>query len=252
MKPIKAILTSMCLLLTFTSCAGGGTSHAKESGQNPAPSSTEEKNTAENAHARLLYMGHASVRITTPENKVIYIDPYAGEGYEPAADLILVTHDHFDHTQLKKIKNRADDCAIITWKEAVVKGVHKTFDFGFVKVEAVEAGYNKNHNVKNCVGYILTLSDGVQVYLSGDTSKTRQMPELAARQIDYAFYCCDGIYNMDLEEAAECARLVGAKHDIPYHIVAADGKHFFDRGRAETFDSPNLLVIDQGEEIELK
>ncbi|MBR4667318.1 MAG: MBL fold metallo-hydrolase, partial [Butyrivibrio sp.] len=49
--------------------------------------------------AKLLYQGHASVRITTPEGKTIYVDPYAGEGYDVPADLILETHGHFDHTQ---------------------------------------------------------------------------------------------------------------------------------------------------------
>ena len=50
---------------------------------------------AEEAPAhKLLYQGHGSLRITTAEGKVIYIDPYAGEGYDVPADLILVTHGH--------------------------------------------------------------------------------------------------------------------------------------------------------------
>lgn len=51
-------------------------------------------------------MGQASIRITTEEGRVIYIDPYAGtdEQYEPTADLILVTHGHFDHNQIEKVK----------------------------------------------------------------------------------------------------------------------------------------------------
>ena len=257
MKSFKAILTSICLLLTFTSCVGGTAKRADDSQQNssaateqkePEPASGSEET---KQPAKLLYMGHASLRITTPENRVIYIDPYAGKGYDAAADLILVTHDHFDHTAVDKITRRAEGCQTVTWKEALVKGNYKTFDFGFATVEAVEAGYNRNHNVKNCVGYLITLSDGVKIYVSGDTSRTKQMPKLAQRQIDYAFYCCDGVYNMDLKEAAECAKLVGAKHDIPYHVIAAKGNVYFDRKRAETFDSPNLLVIDQGEEIEL-
>ena len=40
----------------------------------------------------LLYQGHGSLRIVTCEGKVIYIDPYAGEGYDLSADLILITH----------------------------------------------------------------------------------------------------------------------------------------------------------------
>lgn len=78
----------------------------------------------------------------------------------------------------------------------------------------------------------------------------KQMPELSEKHIDYAFYCCDGIFNMDLDEAAECAALVGAKNNVPYHMLAEDGV-YFDRSRAEQCVSPNLLIIDEGEEIEL-
>jgi hypothetical protein len=246
----------MCLLLTFSSCVGENAKRKDESDNMQTPSAAEkqetetEQNGTASAGTRLLYMGHASIRIITPEEKVIYIDPYAGNGYQPAADLILVTHDHFDHTALEKVANRAPDCRIITWKEALVKGKHQTFALDFATVEAVEAGYNRNHNVKSCVGYIITLSDGVSVYVSGDTSTTKQMPQLSAKQIDYAFYCCDGVYNMDLDEAAECAKLVGARHDIPYHVIPAKGV-YFDRKRAERFDSPHLLVVDEGEEIKL-
>ena len=206
----------------------------------------------ETKHAKLLYMGHASIRITTAEDKVIYIDPYAGDGYGPAADLILVTHDHYDHNVLDKVANRNADCEIITWKEALKDGEHQSFDLGYARVEAVEEGYNKNHDVNECVGYIITLTDGVQVYVSGDTSTTEQMPSLADRKIDYAFFCCDGIYNMGLDEAAECAALVNAKHSIPYHVIAADGGRYFDRETAEKFDAENRLIIDEGEELELE
>ncbi len=209
-----------------------------------------KQETMETRKDKLLYMGQASIRITTVEGKIIYIDPYVGSGYEPAADLILVTHSHYDHNGVDKVKNRNSDCRIITWKEALEDGKHQTFNLGFATVEAVEAGYNRWHSVKDCVGYIITLSDGISVYVTGDTSKTEQMSKLADKNIDYAFYCCDGIFNMDLDEAAECAALVEAKHDIPYHVLAQDGV-YFDRDRAEQFESPNLLIIDEGEEIEL-
>ncbi len=197
---------------------------------------------------RLLYQGHASLRITTASGKVIYIDPYAGEGYEPAADLILITHAHSDHTGVGLIKNRNPDCRVITYKEALEGGIHRVFNLDYVGVEAVEAGYNRNHSVTECVGYILTLPGGATVYVSGDTSKTKQMSLLAQRNIDYAFFCCDGIYNMDLDEASECASIVGAKHCIPYHM--APGR-LFDISRAEGFGAANRLILTPGEEIEL-
>ena len=253
MKKILVFIVTICMVMLFAACGGasGNQEGADQTEQAEQTDQTEQETQMDTKHAKLLYMGHASLRITTPEDKVIYIDPFAGEGYEPAADLILVTHGHYDHNDLDKVKNRSADCEIITWKEALEGGEHQSFDLGYAKVRAVEAGYNQNHNVSECVGYVITLSDGVKVYVSGDTSKTEQMPDLADKNIDYAFFCCDGVYNMDMEEAAECAALVKAKHNIPYHMVAADSGTFFDRAKAESFGADNLLVIGDGEEIEL-
>ncbi len=200
---------------------------------------------------RILYMGHASLRIITAEDKVIYIDPYAGEGYDLGADLILVTHDHYDHNAVDRVETRNLDCQVITWKEALAGGEHQAFDLGYVTVEAVEAGYNQNHSVNECVGYILTLPDGITIYVSGDTSMTKQMPLLAEKEIDYAFFCCDGVFNMDLEEAVECASLVNAKHNIPYHLIPVN-EGLFDRERAEQFKADNRLIMEAGMEIELE
>ena len=201
--------------------------------------------------AKLLYQGQGSVRIQTAEGKVIYVDPYAGSGYDLPADLILVTHGHRDHNNLDLIKTRNDGCAVVTHVEALKDGKHQSFDFGFVKVEAVEAGNNKNHDITKCVGYVLTLTDGKTIYLSGDTSTTEQMSKLADRKLDYAFFCCDGKYNMGLEEAAKCAELVGAKHNVPYHM-APGAPNNYDRSIAEQFAAPNRLIVDAGQEISIE
>ncbi len=198
---------------------------------------------------KLLYQGHGSLRIVTAEGKVIYIDPYAGDGYDLPADLILMTHGHSDHTAVKLIKKKNEGCRTIKWEEALVKGEYKTFDLGFTTVEAVQAGNNRNHNIRECVGWVITLSGGVTVYVSGDTSTTDQMRELGERDLHYAFFCCDGIYNMDMQEAIACAKTVNARHSIPYHM--APGK-LFDEARAETFDVPDRLIIPAGEEITLE
>lgn len=252
-KKVSLVILLLSFVLFLSSCNSEQKSNTIQSTTElPETSADTQQDTTQNKtiNAKLLYMGQASIRITTAEGKVIYIDPYAGEGYEPAADLILVTHSHYDHNGVDKVKNRNSGCRIITWNEAIADGEHQAFDLGYVKVEAVEAGYNRWHDVSECVGYVLTLSDGVSVYVTGDTSKTRQMPELAVKKIDYAFFCCDGVFNIDLDEAAECAALVQAKHSIPYHVLAQDGV-YFDRARAEQFKADNRLIIDEGEEINL-
>ena len=251
---IAILLTGAALLLASCGSDGGDTPEeadkketgAEEATQTPeAP--TEDKEMTNDP--KLLYMGHASIRIVTGEGKVIYIDPFAGDAYDLPADLILVTHAHSDHTALDLIKDRSDDCRVITQKEALKE---KSFDLEYVKVKAVEAGNNKNHDIHECVGYVLTFSNGRKVYVSGDTSTTDQMSQLADEEIDYAFFCCDGVYNMDLDEAAKCAELVGAKHNIPYHIVAADDPGHFDRQRAEKFNAPNKMILEPGEEIDIE
>ena len=210
----------------------------------------DDSGTVTSSAGELLYQGHASLRITTPENKVIYIDPYVPEGYDKPADLILITHDHYDHNNPELVQDRAEDCRVITASDALSGGTHQTFDLGYVKVEAVEAGNNPNHDIHSCVGYVITLSDGIKIYVSGDTSTVDQMNDLKEKQIDYAFLCCDGQYNMGLEEAGACADLIQARHVIPYHVIVQDGV-YFDRARAESFPADNLLMVNEGETITL-
>ena len=227
---MRILFGILLLTLILTACA-------------PAPA---EGNAAA---PRLLYQGHGSLRIVTAEGKVIYVDPYAGEGYDLPADLILVSHGHQDHNKVELIENRGKDCRVIYNTDALVNGEYKTYDLGYATVEAVQAGNNRNHDISVCVGWLITLPGGVSVYATGDTSTTDQMAELAARDIHYAFFVCDGRFNMDMEEAAACAGLVKARNSIPYHM--SPGK-LFDRERAELFDAPNRLILEAGEEITLE
>jgi len=196
--------------------------------------------------AKLYYQGHGSFRITAADDRVIYVDPFAGDGYDLPADLILVTHQHRDHNRTELCAQKPD-CRIISNEEALADGVHQRFSFDGIAIEAVEA-YNRMHDPKKSVGYILTL-DGVTLYASGDTSKTAQMETFAARALDYALFPCDGVFNMKLKEAADCARLAAAKHNIPIHLKPGA---LFDAKRAVKWDAPNRLIVQPGEEILLE
>ncbi|GHV09623.1 hypothetical protein FACS1894217_14250 [Clostridia bacterium] len=195
--------------------------------------------------AKLLYQGHGSYRITAANGKVIYVDPYAGKGYDKPADLILVTHQHRDHNQIQLVSQN-QLCRVISTVEALANGEHQIFTVDGVEIEAVTAK-NFMHSPKKCVGYILTV-DGVTVYAAGDTSKTAEMETFKARALDYALFPCDGMPNMGLKTAAKCAEIVGAKHNIPVHMKPGA---LFDPVRAHNWNAPNKLVIEPGEEIEL-
>ena len=196
---------------------------------------------------KLCYQGHGSYRLTANDGRVIFIDPYAGKGYDIPADIILVTHQHRDHNKVNRVTQKPD-CRVISNVEALAGGKHNTFDLGGgLFIEAVEAN-NAKHDPRKCVGYIVTI-DGVMLYCSGDTSKTEQMKSFSEKQLDYALFPTDGVFNMGLEEAAECARLIGAKHNIPIHMNPVK---LFDKKKAvEKWAAPNKLIIEPGQEIEL-
>ena len=194
---------------------------------------------------KMYYQGHGSFRLTSNDGRIIYVDPYAGDGYDAPADLILVSHQHGDHNQVGLCVQKPD-CRIISNVEALVDGKYNSFNIYSIQVQAVEAS-NKNHDSKECVGFIITI-DGVKIYACGDTSKTKQMETFADMDLDYAILCGDGIYNMNPQEAAECAKIIKAKHNILIHVAPGE---LFNREIAEKWDAPNKVIIEPGQEIDI-
>jgi L-ascorbate metabolism protein UlaG (beta-lactamase superfamily) len=208
-------------------------------------SEASQKKTRE--YAQLDYLGHASVRIITKEGVVIYIDPYYGKDYDEPADIILVTHGHGDHYQISKIKNKKENCSIITWKEALKDGEYQSFEAAGVKIKAV-AAYNKNHPKDSSVGFVLEF-DGITLYHAGDTSKIDEMKELADLNLTYALLPMDNVYNMGPEEATEAAEMVQAKYYIPIH-TGPDG--VYSDENVEKFTPEGKIVVRPKESIQLK
>lgn len=206
--------------------------------------------------AEMLYQGHGSYRFVLNDGTVVYVDPFAGEGYDLPADLILSTHEHFDHVAFDNMPH-AEGCTIIRAADAQPSpGDYKIFEVSGVGVRAVQA-YNVNHPKDECVGYILSF-DNISFYASGDTSATDNMESglLASMEIDYAVFPCDGFYNMDRAEASRCASLVKARHSIPIHMVPmdnpADPSQLFDRTRAEEFQASGRIILEPGQTLALK
>jgi len=195
--------------------------------------------------SKLLYQGHGSYRIETNNGTVAYVDPFAGKGYEKKADIVLITHHHYDHDNISLItKNKG--CTVIEPKDALKHGKYNSFDTHGIRIDSVSA-YNKNHDKNECVGYML-LFDGIKLYASGDTSLTEDMNSMYFMHIDYALLPIDGIYNMDVREAIKCAEIINAKHTIPVHMKPGE---LFDLNIAEKFTTPSALIIEAGKEIVL-
>lgn len=196
--------------------------------------------------AKLLYQGHGSYRIVSKDGFVIYVDPFAGVGYDLDADMILVSHEHPDHNAVTLINQKAD-CLVLRPANVLVDGNYQTNEIDKIKIQAVPA-YNKTHDRKTCVGYVIEIDD-VKIYASGDTSLTEYMQKnLSHEKIDYAFLPIDGFYNMDIEEAQTCAKIIGAKHTIPVHMKPGT---LFDKERAESFVVDGRIIMEPTDEIEL-
>ena len=171
------------------------------------------------------WLGHASFRIEDGK-KIIYIDPWKISEKSPPADIIFITHGHYDHfspVDIAKIRTGKTILAVPINIAAQIQGnviavePGKTYKIGSLKVTTVPA-YNINkkfHPKENgWVGYIITLSNGEKIYHSGDTDF---IPEMKTIVTDIAMMPCGGTYTMTAKEMAEAANSFMPKILIPMH-----------------------------------
>ncbi|MDP7639947.1 MAG: MBL fold metallo-hydrolase [Candidatus Hydrogenedentes bacterium] len=174
--------------------------------------------------AKIEWLGHASFRIS--DGATIYIDPWKLSGDNPKADLILVSHSHFDHLSVEDIeKIRSAETTIICSKDCVEQldgnvigvGSAETHEVGGVTVRTVPA-YNpakEFHPQENdWLGFLVTVG-GETIYYAGDTDATPAMGDLG--KVDVALLPVGGTYTMDAEQAAQAAATINPGQCIPYH-----------------------------------
>jgi len=186
---------------------------------------------------KITFVGHGTLMFNFG-GKVIHVDPFsalADYNILPKADLILLTHEHRDHLDLKALKTVRTEKTVVVLTVTCAKQVQggivmmngdvKTVEG--LKIEAVPA-YNIVHKrdtgqpfhpkgVGN--GYIITFGDK-RVYVAGDTEDVPEMKGL--KNIDIAFLPMNLPYTMTPEMVAEGARAFKPKILYPYHLGETD------------------------------
>jgi len=232
------------------------------------------------AEKNIRYLGHAGFQITSNNGTVIIIDPWLKDNpLAPCqaediskADIVLVTHDHFDHT--------ADVTQIVKTTGATLVGMPETV--GRLKGEAdipdsqIVFGMGMNiggtaslHGVSITMtqafhssqtgapaGYIIALEGGFTIYHAGDTGIFSSMKTLGEIfPVDLALLPIGGVFTMDPTQASLAAKLVGADTVIPMHyktfpILEQDSSSFVEiMGR--NAPEVTVVVLDPGQEYSL-
>jgi L-ascorbate metabolism protein UlaG (beta-lactamase superfamily) len=173
-------------------------------------------------------------------SKVIYTDPFK-VSQEDKAEIVLLSHDHFDHLSLDDLNKVCSSETIIVASSQCKTGLQKVkakekhfiepgmnLKVGEIAIEAVPA-YNVNKfrepgkpfHPKDAkgVGFVFEM-DGTRVYYAGDTDF---IPEMKSIQCDIALLPVSGTYVMTVEEAAKAAQTINPKIAVPMHYAAIVG-----------------------------
>ncbi|MCS7134345.1 MAG: MBL fold metallo-hydrolase [Candidatus Pacearchaeota archaeon] len=183
------------------------------------------------------WLGHAGFKIKTT-SKTIYIDPYQIAPGEKA-DIILITHGHFDHCSIEDIRKIikpgtkifcTPDCQstiakIDTKVEIQLTYPEKEFCIGEIKIKAIPS-YNTNKKFhsknENYVGYLIQTKEAA-IYHAGDTDLIKEMQYINPRKEFVVLLPVGGTYTMNAEEAAKAAGIIKPSLAIPMHYGSIVG-----------------------------
>ena len=218
---------------------------------------------------KIKYIGHAAFSIVTSAGKTIFIDPFLDENptstmkadQVEACDVILITHDHFDH--LGNSPDIIKKCGGIA--VGVPETVAKLKEAGVADDNIVNFGYGMNiggtskvegisvvmtqafhSDTSNPTGFIIQLEDGKTIYHAGDTGIFSTMSVLGEiYDIDLAMLPMGSVFTMDPLQAAVAAKMLDCNKVIPMHfktfpILEQSADRFVEIARKE---APGVEVV---------
>ena len=173
---------------------------------------------------------HSSIRIAA--GKVIYFDPFQIGTETHDADLIFITHDHFDHFSIEDIRKIEKEDTVYVIPECMYNllGGENVVTMepdsqAIVEGFAVETipSYNPNKafhpKEKGYVAYIVSI-EGKRVFVAGDCDRNADNEKV---KCDIALLPIGGKYTMDAKEAAELANIIHPQLVIPTHYGSITG-----------------------------
>lgn len=192
----------------------------------------------------------SSVRVRGMGGEV-HVDP-SGVTEESAADIILLTHPHFDNFSEADIARvRGPDTVVVaplTMKKQLTDADHFMRPGDLLQLDGFDVLAVPAHNLEKkfhtpddgWLGYVFTV-DGTTFYHAGDTGF---LPSMADIRCDIAFLPCDGHYTMSVEDAAKAAEACGAEVVVPVHWGEPHGTHA-DVDRLDELFPGDVWVLDR-------
>ena len=187
------------------------------------------------------WFGHASFKFTDQNgNKIYYVDPFdLKSGELEKADLVFITHAHYDHCSFDDVKKILKDDSVLIAPPDCLSMID-------VPNEKIEVAPNQSYEVKGFkfwtfpayninkpfhpkgnkwVGYFFNIN-GVKIYHAGDTDFIPEMESLQKWNIDIAMLPMGGTYTMGVDEAIKAANVIAAKTTIPMHYKRLLGENY--------------------------
>lgn len=190
-------------------------------------------------------------------DKVLYFDPFKIENEGHDADIIFITHSHYDHMAIDSINKVKKDSTIIVAPKSIEKEISIVGDVKFIYLEPNEEleldglkiktvpSYNNlkpfHPKRNNWLGYIVTYND-ISYYVAGDTDKTKDNESV---KCDVALIPIGGHYTMDVKEATELVKIINPKVVIPTHYGSIIGSLEDGKKLKDNLVDTNIEVIEK-------